>query len=386
LNRALWLIAFSMFAWGVGDGLFLNFQPLYLQQLGAEPVHIGAILGFVQVVATLSQLLGGALTSRVGAKKVILAGTTFGVSGAWLMLLASNLWVFTIALAIFYFSWMVVVAITSYITRVQRAWTFTRTITYVFAGYYLGSIIGPSIGGQVASEAGIRTVIGLAAAVFSITPISLSLLPAAPGKPDPGAARYRELLSNPTLLRLVPLMMFAMLALFLNWPLTPNFLQNVRHVGLGTIGLFGSINALGGLLLSLILGRLAPYRAFLVAQASVLGASTLLWLGSGAPWYGLGYFLASGYRVANTLALALARPLLREVEVGVAYGILHAGMGVSVLLAAPLAGLLYDLRPSLPYPVSAALIAISILLFAIYMPRLKGSLRPAGRPQPEGML
>ncbi len=385
MNRALWLIALSMFAWGVGDGMFLNFQPLYLQQLGADPIRIGAILGLAQAVATLSHLLGGALTTRVGAKRVILAGTTIGVSGAWMMFLASNLWVFTIALAFFYFSWMEVVALSSYITRVHREWTFTRTITYVFAGYHLGSIIGPSVGGHVASEAGIRTVIGLAAAVFTITPISLSLLPAAPGKPDPGAARYRELLSNPALLRLVPLMMFAMLALFLNWPLTPNFLQNVRQVGLSKIGLFGSINALGGLLLSLILGRIAPFPAFLVAQASVLGASTLLWIGSSASWYGLGYFLAAGYRVANTLALALARPLLREVEVGVAYGILHAGMGASVLLAAPLAGLLYNLRPSLPYPVSAALIALSILLFAVYMPRLNRSLRPAGATQPEGM-
>jgi predicted MFS family arabinose efflux permease len=373
LNRALWLIALSMFAWGVGDGMFINFQPLYLQQLGADPVQIGAILGLVQVVATLSHILGGALTNRLGAKKVMMTASIIGATGAWMMFLARDLRLFTLSLAILYFSWLEIVPMSSYITHVPGEWTFTRTITSVFAGYYVGSIIGPSIGGQIASEAGIRTVIGLTAAVFTITPLSLSLLPAAPGKPDPGAARYRELWSNSAFLYLLPLMVFAALAMFLNWPLTPNFLRNVRQVSLRSIGIFGSINAVGGLLLSLTLGRLSPYPAFLIAQASVLGASVMLWLGGSAAWYGLGYFFASGYRVANTLALALVRPLLRDAEVGVAYGVLYAAMGTSVLLAAPLAGVLYDLRPSLPYPVSVALIALSMLLFGLFMPLISKS-------------
>lgn len=386
MTRSLWLIALSMFAWGVGDGMFLNFQPLYLQQLGADPIQIGVILGLVQVVAALSHILSGVLTSHLGAKKVMVTATAIGVAGAWMMFLAPGLQSFTFALAIFNFSWLVIVPISSYITRVHGGWTFTRTVTSVFAGYHLGSIIGPSIGGQIASEAGIRTVIGIAAAVFSITPLCLGLLSAEPGKPDPAAARYRELWSNPALLRLLPLIMFAMLALFLNWPLTPNFLQDVRQVSLRTIGFLGSINALGGLTLSLILGRLSPTTAFLLAQASVLGASASLWLGGSAAWYGIGYFLASGYRVANTLALALVKPLLRDAEVGVAYGILYAGMGISVFLAAPLAGVLYDLRPSLPYPVSLGLIGISILLFALLMPRVTRAMRAMDKFYEEGGL
>lgn len=69
MNRALWLIAVCMSAWGVGDGMFLHFQPLYLEQLGANPVQIGSILGWVQGVATIAHIAAGILTSRLGAKK-----------------------------------------------------------------------------------------------------------------------------------------------------------------------------------------------------------------------------------------------------------------------------------------------------------------------------
>ena len=44
MNRNLLLVAISLFTWGVGEGLFIYFQPLYLQQWGADPLMIGAVL------------------------------------------------------------------------------------------------------------------------------------------------------------------------------------------------------------------------------------------------------------------------------------------------------------------------------------------------------
>jgi hypothetical protein len=267
----------------------------------------------------------------------------------------------------------VIVPISSYVTRLEKKWSFTRALTTVHAGYHLGSIIGPGLGGQIASAGGIQPVIGMAATVFIISPLALALLPAAPGRPDPMATPFRELRANIPFLRLLPLLLFAMLALFLNWPLTPNYLQNVREVSLGQIGVFGSFNALGGLIFSLTLGRQPPYRAFLMAQGSVLSASAMLWLSGGLPGYALGYFLAAGYRLAHTLALPLSRPLLRDSEIGVAYGALYAITGIAALVASPIAGALYELDPGLPYPTSMALIGISILAFLHFKPRLEAS-------------
>jgi len=45
MNRNLLLVAISLFAWGAGEGLFIYFQPLYLQQLGADPLLTGAVFG-----------------------------------------------------------------------------------------------------------------------------------------------------------------------------------------------------------------------------------------------------------------------------------------------------------------------------------------------------
>ena len=45
MSRDLILVAISLFTWGIGEGMFYMFQPLYLQQWGASPILIGALLG-----------------------------------------------------------------------------------------------------------------------------------------------------------------------------------------------------------------------------------------------------------------------------------------------------------------------------------------------------
>lgn len=58
ISRDLILIAIALMTWGIGEGMFYFFQPLYLQQLGADPVMIGGILGLTGFVLTLTHLPG----------------------------------------------------------------------------------------------------------------------------------------------------------------------------------------------------------------------------------------------------------------------------------------------------------------------------------------
>jgi len=69
MSRDLILIAISMFTWGVGEGMFLYFQPIYLQQLGADPVRIGAILGGFGLMMTISHMPAGYLADRLGRRR-----------------------------------------------------------------------------------------------------------------------------------------------------------------------------------------------------------------------------------------------------------------------------------------------------------------------------
>jgi len=38
------LVGVALFTWGMGEGMFLYFIPLYLEQLGADPIAIGSVL------------------------------------------------------------------------------------------------------------------------------------------------------------------------------------------------------------------------------------------------------------------------------------------------------------------------------------------------------
>jgi len=43
MSRDFKLVVSSMLTWGLGEGIFYIFQPLYMQQLGADPILIGTI-------------------------------------------------------------------------------------------------------------------------------------------------------------------------------------------------------------------------------------------------------------------------------------------------------------------------------------------------------
>ena len=45
MNPELFIIMAALLAWGVGEGMFLIFVPVYLEKLGANPLMIGSIFG-----------------------------------------------------------------------------------------------------------------------------------------------------------------------------------------------------------------------------------------------------------------------------------------------------------------------------------------------------
>jgi MFS family permease len=80
----------------------------------------------------------------------------------------------------------------------------------------------------------------------------------------------------------------------------------------------------------------------------------------------LGYFFLGGFRTTRLLGLAQIRPLIRSVEMGMAYGLIETSGAIAMLLAAPLAGYLYDRNPVSVYFVSISLIAISLITSFVF--------------------
>jgi MFS family permease len=373
MTRDLRLIGIALLCWGMGEGLFAYLQPLYLEQLGADSVQIGVVFGIAAVSMTITHIPAGALSDRIGRKRVMTAGWISGLLSTIVMYLAPNLPFFVIGMVMYHLTFFVIAPLNSYITAARGKWTVARALTTVSAMFNVGSIVGAFLGGRIGELLGLRSVYGLAAIPILISTMIALLLKHQPIEVPKKSGRYQAVLSNITLGRFLGLASIVLFGMYLSWPLTPNFLQNVRHVTLREIGTLGSINALGLVLLNLSIGRLVASRGFVISQLLVGASTLLLWLGTGIPLFALGYFLAGGFRITRSLTVAQAEGLVSRANLGLVYGISETVMGLIYIIAPPIAGLLYRLSPALPYPVSLGIIGGSLFLTTRFLPRLKPS-------------
>jgi len=371
MTRALRIMSFSLFLWGLGEGMFIYIQPLYLRELGANPVQIGAFLGAVGVVLTLCYIPAGMLSDAFGSKRVMVAAWFCGVLATWIMFLAGGLGVFVLGMLLYGVSGFATVPIASYVSAARGAWTMTRTLTTTNAMYGIGAIMGPFLGGQLAEHLGFRVIYAAAALVFTTSALMILRIHGQATPPAHDGLSSRRLASNTNLRRFLPIVFVGMFAMYLSWPLTPNFLQEEKLLTVGIIGSLGSFNALGVVLLNLSLGRIHPRTGFLLAQVFTAGSALILWQTETVPFFALAYFLAGGFRTSRSLVTAQVDELVSRADIGLAYGIAET-VGASVLILAPMiAGVLYSRSPWSPYPASIALIAIAVLLLKAFKPSIQ---------------
>jgi len=143
------------------------------------------------------------------------------------------------------------------------------------------------------------------------------------------------------------------------------------------------LGSLGTAVLMLALGNLSGSLGLILGQVSMGLFTLLLWQGTGFFWYGLGYFFIGGYRLCRSMFLALARPLLHPSEVGLAFGTIETVNGLTIILAPLLAGVIYQYHPGWIYPISLALIIITLLASRIYLTARRGP-APAVTPAQPG--
>jgi hypothetical protein len=97
--------------------------------------------------------------------------------------------------------------------------------------------------------------------------------------------------------------------------------------------------------------------------------AAFIWRGTSLPAYVLGYFLLGGFRAGRPMAWAQARELVHDSQMGITYGIMETISAVIFIVTPPLAGILFERDPTLVYPLSIGLIAISILVSYLFSPR-----------------
>jgi MFS family permease len=366
LSRDLILVAISLVTWGIGEGMFYFFQPLYLQELGADPQQIGLILGGVLAVMAVSYLPAGILSDRFGRRPVIHSAWILATLATVVMAFAPSLPAFVTGMVIYGMTGYVTVPLNSYTTAARGSWSVGRTITLLSACFNLGYIAGGLLGGWVGDQFSLQTSFRIAMFIFGVsTAVILMIRPqpverpaaAQPGQPaDAQAPRAFD----GRFLRFVALMFVVFFGLYISQPLTQNFLQNVRGMDNLRIGQLISVRSVGIVILSLALGQLNPRVGFLLAQAAMALFNVFIWKGLGFPAYLSGYFLMGSFQVARNLAVAQSRTLVKSGNMGVAYGVLEMAIVASMVLGAPLAGFLYERQPDWMYLAGFGLVSAGL--------------------------
>jgi MFS family permease len=371
MTRDLVLVAASLFTWGLGEGMFLYFQPLYLQQWGADSVTIGWILGAAGIIMALAQLPAGYLADRIGAKWIMFAAWALGAVATLMMALAPSLSLFSIGLIIYAMTGFGTPPMNSYIAAVRGKLEVGRALTIVSFAYNFGAIVGPTIGGLLANRFGLAFIYRISAGIFVISTIIIYMIHSLKPEKHSEEEIHATLFQNKGFMVFMGLVFLTGFAGYLPISLTPNTLQNVHHLSVATIGQLGSIGSIGTALVLLTLGSLRPSIGFLVGQVLAMFFALLMWKGTGVFWFGAGYFFISGYRFSRSMILAYGRTLVRVSETGFAYGVIEVVNSATVIAAPPIAGYLYNRDPLSVYSISLVLIVIAFLINLITLPILK---------------
>jgi predicted MFS family arabinose efflux permease len=287
---------------------------------------------------------------------------------AFLMYLAPSLGPFVAGLVIYYLTLFVMSPLSSYISNARGSWPSARALTTAFSSFNLGLIVGPTVGGSLAETVGLRLVFAVSGIVFALSTVLVLGLGDQPISTDDDGQSAWRVVRQPGMMRFLAVVLFALTALSLSWHLAPNFLTNERGVGLATLGGLGSVNALGVVIINLTLGRTRPKLGFALTHI-VVGLSMVgLWLGQSILWYGAGYFLAGGIRTAHALAIAQSEPLVSRRNLGLAFGLVETMYGSAMAFGPALAGILYNVKPWLPFPVGLGMAAVAVVLSLKLLP------------------
>ncbi len=391
MNRDVRLIAVALLIWGFGEGLFIYIEPLYIEQLGADPVQIGGLLSIAAVVRVAVLLPAGMMADRLPRKWVMVGGWFVGLVGVLLVGLARTWQALIPGLLIYALSAYCIPVINAYLAHAVRGHNVAQTFTTVFAGYAAGGVISPPVGGWLAQATSMRMVYFAAAILFAISMLSVMQVSPQPVQArSDRTTRWRSLL-NRSFLRFALFVCLLFAAMYVGIPLASNFLQDSGGWSIARIGALGSFQAMGTALLNPFLGhlsnrgpgqhdpedggtpltrratkkghsRLTPGRGLLVGQTLVWMSALILLLAATFPALALSYLLRGAYQGCRSLTQAQATTLASDEDRGLILGATETTIAAAQVLAPYAAGWLYASDPSYPLVASLVLIPVTVLL------------------------
>jgi len=366
-SRSIRLITLAFLLWGIGEGLFMNIQPLYIEELGGDPAQVGGALSLMGLAAGLAYTPSGYIADRLPRKPVLLGGATLGLAGVLVSALAHRWQGLVSGMVLYGLSACCVPVTNAYLATAADGRNLEQVFTTTFAAYTAGTIFSPTAGGFLAEKLSMRVVYLAAAGLLTLSILALSFI--SPQKPPEKTRRRGGLapLLNRRFLRFAGPVLLLFFSMYLIFPLSPNFFADVRGLSKTQIGALGSAYAVGTTALPLSLGRLKGRRrsrGLLLGEGLVwLSAVLLLW-GPGLWGATLALLLRGGYQACRSLIQAQAGNLTEEAYRGLTLGAMDTVMTAGQVLAATAAGWLYTAQPTRPFLAALVLIPIGAFLTA----------------------
>ncbi len=350
--------------------MFINFVPIYLDvQFLLSKYEIGLILGAFGFSMAITHIPAGRLADRVGRRPLLIGAWLLGLVSTALMGFAQALPLFLIGLFAYGLTAFVSSPLSSYVTAARGKWPVATVLSLTTATYGMGMVLGPVTGGWIGDHYGMRMSFYVAAFIFVFSNLFMFFIEHQPIDHHDPDAPPPSLRSNKRFVGLVGVLAFSIFAMYFAQPLTPNFLEGVRGLSLSETGLVFTVGALGNSLMALAFSRVNPRRGFLAAQVLVILFAFLIWKGASLPVFALGYFLLGGFRAGRPMAMAQARALVHESQMGITYGILETVSAIILILTPPIAGFLFERDPMIIYPLAIVLISAALIVSSLFLPR-----------------
>jgi MFS family permease len=360
------LLMVALFVWALGEGLWYNLRPLYLDSLGATPAQIGTALAIESFTRAILPLPAGYLADRVGPYWVMVGSWVLGIVGVVAIALVTAWQLAIPGMMLYAMSAFAIPVISAYalLAIPDRAvpGITSRTLTSIYASYPAGLIISPMLGGWLADRYGLRTDLWIGTALCVLSLAFILMLRSDRRTQVAAAANPLKLFANRSYLELALYYSGTILFLQVINALLPNYLQDVRLFSLSAIGIFLSLQGAGTVTSNLLAGRASPAWNYAALVASLWVATGLLLVNGSPLGVGAAMFVMGGYFTTRTLAVAGVAQVVDESQHGLAFGTLESLFSVAMALAGQGAGLLYDRTASHALPLVAGLVGLPVIV------------------------
>lgn len=382
LNNTLKLFMVAMVLANIAATMYMIMLPLYLKELHASVVQIGLFFTISRIIPLALQILGGWISDTLGRLRSIALGSLAGVVSYGAILLAPTWqWVLVgeglmaTTRSLVGPSFGAFIAEQSTDENRARVFGITETI------YMVVEVIGPPLGGLLASLWGFKYMLLCAGGFYTLaTVIRIAMARKAARSTEANPQKLtlsslRSKLSSITLLILGGGLLTWILitdgvrdiAFSMSFTLEAVYLEEIGGLTLTQIGLMGSVFGLATMLVSIPGGWLADRKGERLAIAlgffvNFLGV--VLFLRAVEVWqYGLAWAaFGAGVGLMSPAYQSLTSKAVPDNLRGTAFGLIGTSLGLFSLPAPWVGGQLWDrVSPRFPFQITAGILLLSIV-------------------------